>query len=375
MSKRGVRAMEAEAGGMFLSWLGKLPGLAARLALVLEFSGGRAIGQTPPPVDRSQALLASHGVSRLCKPMADGVRRCRPAAERARRRGSRALAAGAVATSGDCERPRAAPARSCRPAMPSATTWHWPSWLKPGGFGRHLRGAGGIGRIGRSIPPSRICRDERAARPISRYICPGQKCRNCQKPSGPRFGTFGNFGFRMCKEFWNRHVVTLAGAISSPTPENERVELSVGLALELGAPLGECPGCGFTSTLTPTGRCVPCTLGSPPAEGWSNEPKRQGNSLCWMLLSELGKLARRNRDTRRIQLAKGEPAVPEGVDAQDARSAFICVWHHERVRLGHPQLTPQQFTEAFDKTLKALLGRKIVRLADGRLLPKSKSSA
>jgi hypothetical protein len=32
----GVRAMEASASGMMLSWLGKMPGLAARLALILE---------------------------------------------------------------------------------------------------------------------------------------------------------------------------------------------------------------------------------------------------------------------------------------------------------------------------------------------------
>lgn len=71
--KAEVRAMEAEASGMFLSWLGKLPGLAARLALVLEhlwWLGERHAVSAPVEVSHGAMEAATAFLDGYAKPMA-----------------------------------------------------------------------------------------------------------------------------------------------------------------------------------------------------------------------------------------------------------------------------------------------------------------
>lgn len=52
-----VAAMEGEAGGLMLSWIGKLPGLAVRLALILEYLEWSATADVPEPEAVSESAL------------------------------------------------------------------------------------------------------------------------------------------------------------------------------------------------------------------------------------------------------------------------------------------------------------------------------
>ena len=54
-----VAAMEAEAAGLMLSWLGKLPGLAVRLALILEYLAWSAAYDAPEPSEVSEAAIVA----------------------------------------------------------------------------------------------------------------------------------------------------------------------------------------------------------------------------------------------------------------------------------------------------------------------------
>jgi len=54
-----VAALEAEASGLMLSWIGKLPGLAVRLGLILEYLGWSVIPDLPEPTEVSEAALVA----------------------------------------------------------------------------------------------------------------------------------------------------------------------------------------------------------------------------------------------------------------------------------------------------------------------------
>ncbi len=54
-----VAAMEPEAAGLMLSWIGKLPGLAVRLGLILEYLAWSATPDLPEPAQVSEAALVA----------------------------------------------------------------------------------------------------------------------------------------------------------------------------------------------------------------------------------------------------------------------------------------------------------------------------
>ena len=54
-----VAAMEVEAAGLMLSWIGKLPGLAVRLALILEYLRWAATANMPEPAEVSEAAMVA----------------------------------------------------------------------------------------------------------------------------------------------------------------------------------------------------------------------------------------------------------------------------------------------------------------------------
>jgi hypothetical protein len=68
-----VAAMEVGAAGLLLSWLGKLPGLAARIALILEFmwwTGDRGQQQEPIVISETAVLAAIGFLEGYAVPMA-----------------------------------------------------------------------------------------------------------------------------------------------------------------------------------------------------------------------------------------------------------------------------------------------------------------
>src|SRR5262249_27824063 len=71
-----VAAVEAEAAGLYLSWLGKLPGMAVRLAIILEhlcWCGDREEESPPEGISEIAATAAIAFLDGYAAPMA---RRC-----------------------------------------------------------------------------------------------------------------------------------------------------------------------------------------------------------------------------------------------------------------------------------------------------------